>query len=331
MPSLPFFCWRLYHLRRSERWDDDPRRWGHRVSPWLGVVQQIEKRSGIMASDAEAYIVACGRQEKPNTYVACELHKCWNGKGGRAFLADFSRVYPEVAEKMSLPTAEELPGKTQAEKVDGGLEPTSVEVPAEQVETASSRPDSDDGHRGCMFRRSGSFWKTAFDGPTKHLQDLKGMLLIHHLLRHPGQDVDVPTLHAVGDLMGPGVKATVGHTDSGPVMSDEGERASYEELRAIEGDLDKAKRDNNLGEIGRLTKEKEEIVAHLVKAKGLGGRRRLLGSDYEKLVNRVGRNIRNALEKIRQENEPLWRHLDASLRTGDPCSYRPEKPVDWQL
>lgn len=113
-PSLAYFFRLLYHLRRKERWDENRRRWGHRISPWLFVVQQIEKHSGIMSSDVEAYIIACGREEKPSTYVARELHKWWNREGGRALVAGFSQVFPEVAEKMSLPTAEELSTRTQS-------------------------------------------------------------------------------------------------------------------------------------------------------------------------------------------------------------------------
>lgn len=102
--SLHFFCWQLHHYCRKEGWDGSPRKWGDRVHPWLAVVQQIEARSGIMASDAEAYIRACGEQKKPDTYTARELHRWWNHEGGHELLTEFSQIYPEVSKAMSLPT-----------------------------------------------------------------------------------------------------------------------------------------------------------------------------------------------------------------------------------
>jgi hypothetical protein len=66
---------------------------------------------------------------------------------------------------------------------------------------------------------------------------------------------------------------------------------------------------------------------------GLGGRDRSTASNAERARVSVTRAIRSAIERIGEQNPALGTHLDAAIRTGTYCSYRPDPraPMAWDL
>jgi hypothetical protein len=77
--------------------------------------------------------------------------------------------------------------------------------------------------------------------------------------------------------------------------------------------------------------EREFLVAELAAAVGLGGRPRRAGDPAERARKAVTGRIRMTIGRIDREHPALGRHLDASVRTGTYCVYRPERATEWSV
>ena len=79
----------------------------------------------------------------------------------------------------------------------------------------------------------------------------------------------------------------------------------------------------------RLREELDFIARELAAAHGLGGRRKKAVDTDERMRKAVTNRIRNALELIADQHEPLGRHLANRSGPGIFCSYEPEEPIEW--
>jgi len=76
--------------------------------------------------------------------------------------------------------------------------------------------------------------------------------------------------------------------------------------------------------------ELDVIVDHLTAALGLRGAGRQAGSTAERARSAVTQRLRATIRRIGQLDGDLGRHLEASVRTGTFCVYRPERPTAWE-
>ena len=51
--------------------------------------------------------------------------------------------------------------------------------------------------------------------------------------------------------------------------------------------------------------------------------------DRERARQAVSVAIHRALNAIKKDHEPLWQHLDNSLKIGEFLSYQPDQPTSW--
>ena len=175
---------------------------------------------------------------------------------------------------------------------------------------------------GPVFRREGEYWALAFEGPVFRLKDQKGLGHIARLLARPGKEI------LALDLAGSGIDDP-GH--AGEVL-DAAARADYKRrLADLAEELEDAERDNDEGRAARAREEIEALTDQLTAAVGLGGRSRKAASIPERARVSVRNAIASALKVIRRHDEAMWRHLSKALRTGNLCSYDPERPTAWDL
>ncbi|MDQ2623855.1 MAG: hypothetical protein M3Y20_01715, partial [Actinomycetota bacterium] len=80
----------------------------------------------------------------------------------------------------------------------------------------------------------------------------------------------------------------------------------------------------------RAQAELDVIVEHLSNALGLRGPRRTGGS-AERARSTVTQRVRATVRRLERVHPELARHLRVSLVTGAMCSYRPERPVGWEV
>jgi hypothetical protein len=204
--------------------------------------------------------------------------------------------------------------------------------PAADLPLVPAAPSVTDN--GSVFRREGEYWTLAYADETIRLRDTKGLHYIAYLLAHPGQEMHVAVLAALGiepgdELGGQGWRAVEG--DLGAVLDPRATAEFKGRLADLREELEDATAAGDLGRADCTRHEIELITRELSAAYGLGGRARKAHDPAERLRKAVTNQIRRALEKISGEHPALGRHLANGLRTGFVCAYRPEQPVAWRF
>jgi tetratricopeptide (TPR) repeat protein len=175
-----------------------------------------------------------------------------------------------------------------------------------------------------VFRRVDDVWTLGFDGEVVQMPDAKGLRDIARLLATPG--VEVPAAALVGEPAG--AEATMG---ADPVLDDAARRSYRRRLDELATAVTAAEAAGDAERSDRLQAEREELVAALSAAYGLGGRSRRLGDGAERARKAVTARIRDTIGRIEQRHPPLGRHLRESIVTGTACCYRPSRDVRWSL
>jgi tetratricopeptide (TPR) repeat protein len=277
--------------------------------PWAAmncVCATTEPVDGPVSLYLGVLATTCGRLDDAARHFEDAL-KMATAMGARPYVAETQRAYAQLLLRkgdrsrglpmleVALATAEELGMRPLAEKCRALLGGTPSRVEAAQG----------------TFRREGDYWTIAYSAPPFRLKDAKGLGYIATLLRSPGREVACLVL-AGGAQTG----------DAGEVL-DERARAEYRrriaELEAVRV-ADPAAQ----GEMDALS-------AQLSSGVGLGGRSRKTASAAERARVNVRNAITSALNAIRMNDEPLWRHLANAIKTGTFCSYAPDRPLGWEL
>jgi len=180
-----------------------------------------------------------------------------------------------------------------------------------------------------LFRQEGEFWTIAFEGQAFRLRETKGLSGIAALLREPGRELRALDLLAAqpteDEPRPPG-------SDAGPILDAQAKAQYRARLEELADELREAEQWNDRERVARATEEREPLAHELAAAVGLGGRDRKAASDAERARINVTRSIKAALERIAEHSPALGRHLEATLRTGQYCSYVPDPraPVRWE-
>lgn len=162
--------------------------------------------------------------------------------------------------------------------------------------------------------REGDVWSVrSSTSATFRLKHGKGMDYLDHLLQNPGREVYVLALAGAGE----------GPEDAGAILDPRAKQAYRERVEELEDLLAEAE---SLGDRGRATRAREELEAvaeQLASAVGLGGRDRKAASNVERARVNVQRRVKDAIRRIADHDVALGRYLDATVRTGTYCVYRP--------
>jgi CheY-like chemotaxis protein len=182
-----------------------------------------------------------------------------------------------------------------------------------------------------LFRREGEFWTVAFEGTAFRLRDTKGLHHIAALLRAPGRELHVLDLVAAQPADDDSARPPGG--DAGSILDPEAKAQYRARLDELDEELRDAERANDRERAARATDERDAVAHELAAAVGLGGRDRKAASDAERARVNVTRAIRAALDRIEEHSPALGRHLAATLRTGQYCSYVPDPRavIRWEL
>jgi uncharacterized protein with von Willebrand factor type A (vWA) domain len=160
-----------------------------------------------------------------------------------------------------------------------------------------------------------------FEHEVAHVPAVRGLLDIAQLLAHPTVELHCTALAGAPADSGRGTE----------VLDNQARRAFRTRLREIESDLAAAADSNDPGRTERLEEEREQLLAELRRATGLGGRSRKMADTAERARSAVTWRIRNAIKKLEPAHPALARHLTNSVKTGVFCSYSPEKETRWYV
>ena len=171
------------------------------------------------------------------------------------------------------------------------------------------------------FQKKGDLWEMDFGGETVLLKEAKGFHDICRLLQQP--DVEV---HC-SEFMGAGVE-----NEKGIALLDQKAKKEYKrKLLDLQSEMEEARTFNHSDRLATLQKAYDQLLAHLSGSLGLGGKSRLTSTSVDKARSAATLRIRSSIKKIETVHPRLARHLQASVKTGTFCVYRPEVPVTWSL
>jgi len=179
----------------------------------------------------------------------------------------------------------------------------------------AARPATDGAT--ARFVRSGDLWEVTYGGRTAHLAATKGMADLARLLARPGHEIHCLELAGAGAV----------EPDTGDVIDSRARRAYEQRIRDLQGEIDLADAEHDVGRSERAQAELDVLVDHLTTALGLAGRSRRRGSTAERARSAVTHRLRNAILRITAAHPALGQHLRTSVTTGTYCSYRPVPPV----
>jgi hypothetical protein len=164
------------------------------------------------------------------------------------------------------------------------------------------------------LERKGDGWVvSALGGAAFQIKHAKGLEYIHHLLRNPGREVYVLILAGADEAP----------TDAGALLDERAKQSYRQRIEELEDQLAEAERLCDRGRAVRAREELEAVAEHLAAAVGLGGRDRKAASNVERARINVQRRIKDAIRRIAEHDGELGRYLDATIRTGTYCVYRP--------
>jgi hypothetical protein len=199
----------------------------------------------------------------------------------------------------------------------------------ELLERAPEPPQPAASSAPGRLHRDGPVWVIDWHGRRSTVPDSKGVRDLAILLAQPGQAR--PAFDLVEAAGGPPAAAAAAQADLGPVLDDTARRAYRDRLLELDGELDEAEADADLGRLELLRAERSMLADELAGALGLGGRVRIAGDPAERARKAVTMRIRAAVKTIGRQDEALARHLANAVRTGRLCSYEPEPGVRWQV
>ena len=195
-----------------------------------------------------------------------------------------------------------------------------------------------------LFLKQGDYWTLKFGSNQPiRLKDSVGLVYIHHLIQHPGQELLAMMLvqQTRGDAA-VGRTATAAETrdadlslddfsGTGPSLDEQALQEYKERIEDLKEDIDEAERNNNSEAAATAREEQQSLESEISAAFGLGGQPRPVGSPAEKVRKSVSEAIRRALKNIQTLDIHLGNHLTNSINTGVRVSYSPESAVDWHL
>jgi hypothetical protein len=113
------------------------------------------------------------------------------------------------------------------------------------------------------------------------------------------------------------------------VADDDALKAYAARLTERQEDLDRAKRNNDVGQQESIEQEIESLRDELKKGRGLGNRLRRASDDRDRIRKAVGNAIRRAISDIAQYDSRFAEHLKYNLRLGMNPLYSPNEGVAW--
>ena len=243
-----------------------------------------------------------------------KMRSCWE-----AYLSEFSRKI-NGGKPADPQTALEWMVNINPYRGETKLKPFWEYMSLTNIDKAIvAKPETHGIHQN-RFTREARLWIMSFEGKQVQLSDLKGYHDIARLLIEPAQSI-----HCT-DLMGAQV------LEKGEEVFDEKAKTTYQRrIQHLQQEIEEAKTLADNQHLEELQEEYDQIIDHVSRAIGMGGKARKVTGTIEKCRTAVTWRIRSAVKKIAEVHPALGKHLEASIKTGIFCEYSPEYEVKWIL
>jgi non-specific serine/threonine protein kinase len=111
--------------------------------------------------------------------------------------------------------------------------------------------------------------------------------------------------------------------DAGELLDSDAFRAYRKRLEALRETVEDAEARGDTGKAERARDEMEAIARELGRASGPGGRPRRAESAVDRARSAVQRRIKDAIQRIGEQDEELGAWLQRAVTTGNYCCFRP--------
>ena len=196
--------------------------------------------------------------------------------------------------------------------------PTFDPTPSESTDPA--------GARGCIFRLEGEYWTVVYTGQVLRIRDAVGVRHLGQLLWHPHREFHALDLMRAVAVSGQSRGGRPSRADTPDVDADAA-GAYRRRVHELQEELAEAQAQADLGRTASIRRDLDAILHEL--RHGVLGRQ--IQVDAERARVAVTKAIKAALERIRRVHFVLAGHLDASVKRGYVCVYRPDPrcPIRW--
>ena len=171
--------------------------------------------------------------------------------------------------------------------------------------------------------RNGDVWSIGWAGSRQHVKHAKGLADIATQVQNPGTGIAALTLVD-------GMPHAASGVSNQPLLDEQARREFRQRVRDIDAEIGEAEAHGDLSRQGRLSEERQALLAELSAAAGLGMRSRTFPSDAERARKAVTARLRDAIARVRTVHPSLGDHLDGSITTGLTCVYKPTLPIRWR-
>ena len=210
---------------------------------------------------------------------------------------------------------------------------------------------SQEREEGNTFRKTDDkFWEVIYEGKKSHVQHIKGMSLLAHLLRCTRQQFSGLQLSALIDGDGShdadskkgtlyeasedaGCELSVGRSDADEDLDPRARKEILDRLHELAVQRDKAEAENDKLHLKEIDQETEAIKVRHDRATGLGWKDRGFTTIAGRARPRVKKLIVRAIKNITKDNPQLGTHLEVTIKTGYSCTYNPDptNPINWEF
>jgi hypothetical protein len=179
---------------------------------------------------------------------------------------------------------------------------------------------------GTLLRLEGEYWTIAYLGQVFRIRDAVGLRHLAQLLWHPEREFHALDLMRALALSG-GSRRGRPPCRNGPAVDAHAAEAYRRRVRELHEALAEAETREDLGKTDAIRRELDAILREL--RHGTQGRR--IKVDVERARVAVTKGIKASLASIRAVHPALADHLDASVKRGYVCVYRPDTrfPIRW--
>jgi hypothetical protein len=161
----------------------------------------------------------------------------------------------------------------------------------------------------------GEYFTVPGTSGTVRFKASRGMHYLAQLVSRPNEDIHV--LELVGSSEG------ADRGDAGELIDASAAGAYRARLLALREAVETAEELGDTQRAARAREEMEAIAAELGRSTGKGGRMRRAESAVDRARSAVQRRIKDALDRITEQDPSLGAWLRRAVHTGNHCSFRP--------
>src|SRR5690606_8483870 len=261
---------------------------------------------------------ASGELEEALTWATAAAHAAEQA-GGKPTATESYLLAAHLCERLGQPEAAASHWTKAGQLIQAlGLQGLAPRLPHRQSTDAPQHGVSSPPTAPPEFVQEGDVMRISWRGRTVRAKTSKGLMVIRHLVDHPGVAFHVLDLAHLG--RGP---AAVDRGDAGELLDPQARAAYRARAAELSEELAEAEQHGDLGRSEKLRTELEFLAEELSKGSGLGARGRRAPSAEERARQAIRKQVRSSLDHLMELYPDLARYLERALQTGRTCQFDP--------